>query len=184
MGSLRESVHAYLEPLRALRSDGARVVDAVRDRGARYPRASALAEPSLWAVGLLRVGATLRRGLGTSLGLSTLLRLGFHIDVWTDDIGPGLRLPHPFNIVIGDGVEIGPECTLLHGVTVQRGAGTRIGRGVVLANGTTVLAGSTVGDGCLVGAASVVRGAIPAASVAVGTPARVVRASRPGESAP
>ncbi|MBN8471343.1 hypothetical protein JYJ95_32975 [Corallococcus exiguus] len=87
-------------------------------------------------------------------------------------------------MVIGDGVEIGPECTLLHGVTVQRGAGTRIGRGVVLANGTTVLAGASVGDGSLVGAASVVRGDIPPASVAVGVPARVVRASRPGEAAP
>ncbi|WP_148712916.1 serine O-acetyltransferase [Corallococcus sp. AB030] len=173
-----------MEPLRALRSDRARVVDAVRDRGARFPRAAALADPSLWAVGLLRWGAVLRRGLGTSLGLSTLLRVGFHIDVWTDDIGPGLRLPHPFNIVIGDGVEIGPECTLLHGVTIQRGAGTRIGRGVVLANGTTVLAGASVGDGSLVGAASVVRGAIPPASVAVGVPARVVRACRPGEAAP
>ncbi|MCP3137421.1 acyltransferase [Pyxidicoccus xibeiensis] len=184
MHSLTESLHACMEPLRFLRSDGARVVDAVRGRGARFPRASALADPSLWAVGLLRVGAVLRRGVGTSLGLSTLLRLGFHIDVWTDDIGPGLRLPHPFNIVIGDGVKIGPECTILHGVTVQRGAGTRIGSKVVLANGTTVLAGAKVGDGCLVGAASVVRGEIPAASVAVGMPARVVRAPRPGETAP
>ncbi|WP_158621520.1 acyltransferase [Corallococcus aberystwythensis] len=184
MPLLSESVHACLEPLRFLRSDGGRVVDAVRARGARFPKASALADPSLWVVGLLRTAAALRRGLGTSLGLSTVLRLGFHIDVWTDDIGPGLRLPHPFNIVIGDGVEIGPGCTILHGVTVQRGAGTRIGRGAVLANGTTVLAGSTVGDGCLVGAASVVRGRIPAASVAVGAPARVVRASRPGEAAP
>jgi serine acetyltransferase len=143
-----------------------------------------LFDPSLWAVGLLRLSAALRGGLGSSLGLSTLLRLGFHIDVWSDTIGPGLRLPHPFNIIIGDGVEIGAGCTLLHGVTVQRGPGTRVGRGVVLANGVTVLAGSRIGDGSLVGAASVVRGEIPAASVAVGAPARVVRATRPGEAAP
>jgi acetyltransferase-like isoleucine patch superfamily enzyme len=55
---------------------------------------------------------------------------------------------------------------------------------VVLANGATVLTGAKIGDGCLVGAASVVRGEIPAASVAVGAPARVVRAARPGEAAP
>ncbi len=160
------------------------MVEAARARGARYPALSALVDPSLWAVGLLRLGAALRSGLGTSLGVSAVLRVGFHIDVWSDAIGPGLRLPHPFNIVIGDEVEIGPDCTLLHGVTIQRGPGTRLGRGVVLANGATVLTGAKIGDGCLVGAASVVRGEIPAASVAVGAPARVVRAARPGEAAP
>jgi serine O-acetyltransferase len=117
------------------------------------------------------------------LGTSTLLRLGFHIDVWSDAIGPGLRLPHPFNIIIGEGVEIGPACTLLHGVTLQNGSGTRVGQGVFLANGVTVLAGSRIGDGSLIGAASVVRGEIPPASVAVGAPARVVRATRPSEAA-
>jgi serine acetyltransferase len=160
------------------------VVEAARARGTPLPLVSALADPSLWAVGLLRVGAALRGGLGTSLGLSTVLRLAFHIDVWSDAIGPGVRFPHPFNIVIGDGVEIGPDCTILHGVTIQRGAGTQVGRGVVLANGTTVLAGARIGAGSLVGSASVVRGEIPPASVAVGTPARVIRPVRPGEAAP
>lgn len=168
---------------RALRADGARVVNAHRAAGARVPRAAAVLDTSLWALGLIRLGAAFRGALGTSLGLSTLLRLGFHIDVWSDAIGPGLRLPHPFNIIIGEGVEVGPACTLLHGVTLQNGAGTRIGRGVVLANGVTVLAGARVGEGSLVGAASVVRGEIPPASVAVGAPARVVRATRPGEAA-
>lgn len=183
MGSLSKSFHAFRVPLLALRSDRARVIHARRARGARFPEVSAWIDPSLWAMGLLRMGAALRAGVGTSLGLSTLLRLGFHIDVWSDAIGPGLRLPHPFNIIIGEGVELGPDCTLLHGVTLQNSPGTRIGRGVVLANGVTVLAGSRIGEGSLIGAASVVRGEIPPASVAVGVPARVVRATRPGEAA-
>ena len=183
MDSLLKSFHAFREPLLALRADGARVLNARRERGARLPRVAAAFDSSLWALGLLRFGAAFRGMLGTSLGLFTLLRLGFHIDVWSDAIGPGLRLPHPFNIVIGEGVEIGPACTLLHGVTLQNGRDTRVGRGVFLANGVTVLAGSRIGDGSLVGAASVVRGEIPPACVAVGAPARAVRATRPGEVA-
>jgi len=183
MVSLSNSFHAFCDPLLALRADGARVADACRARGARLPRAAAILDASLWALALLRLGASLRGTLGTSLGLSTVLRLGFHIDVWSDAIGPGLRLPHPFNIIIGEGVELGPACTVLHGVTLQNGAGTRIGQGVFLSNGVTVLAGSLIGEGSLVGAASVVRGEIPPASVAVGAPARVVRATRPGEVA-
>jgi serine acetyltransferase len=178
------SFSAFRQPLGAFLVDGARVLHAARERGARRPLLSTLSDPSLWAVGLMRLRTALRSGLGTSLGVSTVLRLGFHIDVWTDAIGPGLRLPHPFNIVIGDGVEIGQECTILHGVTVQRGEGTSIGRGVVLANGVTVLAGARIGDGSLIGTGSVVRGEVPAASVAVGAPARVVRATRAGEAAP
>ena len=183
MDSFSKSFHAFRAPLLALQADGARVVTARHARGARLPRAAAALDASLWALVLLRLGAALRGALGTSLGLSTLLRMGFHIDVWSDAIGPGLRLPHPFNIIIGEGVELGAACTLLHGVTLQNGAGTRIGRGVFLANGVTVLAGSRIGDGSLVGAASVVRGEIPPASVAVGAPARVVRSTRPGEAA-
>jgi acetyltransferase-like isoleucine patch superfamily enzyme len=45
-----------------------------------------------------------------------------------------------------------------------------------------VLRGATVGDGCLIGTASVVRGDIPARTVAVGAPARVLRAVREGEA--
>ncbi|ATB37114.1 transferase [Cystobacter fuscus] len=182
MGSRLKRFHAVAHSLRAFREDGARVVRVHREGGARLPRAAAALDASLWALALLRLGAGLRGALGTSLGVSTALRLGFHIDVWSDAIGPGLRLPHPFHIVIGRGVELGPACTVLHGVTLQNGD-TRVGRGVFLANGVTVLAGSRIGEGSLVGAASVVRGEIPPASVAVGAPARVVRATRPGEAA-
>ncbi|HVZ71405.1 MAG TPA: hypothetical protein VHJ20_03440 [Polyangia bacterium] len=170
-----------LRSLSAFAADADRVVAAERRRGARRPRLSAALDASVWALGLLRGSAALRAAVGSSLGLSSLLRLAFHIDVWTDDIGPGLRLPHPFGIVIGDGVTIGSGCTLLHDVTLQNGA-TEIGDGAVLANGVTVLAGADVGAGALVGSHSVVRGAIAPRTVAVGAPARAVRPVRAGES--
>ena len=50
-----------------------------------------------------------------------------------------------------------------------------VGRNVWIGNGVAVLAGASIGDGAIVGANSVVTGAIPAATLAVGAPARPVR---------
>jgi acetyltransferase-like isoleucine patch superfamily enzyme len=50
-----------------------------------------------------------------------------------------------------------------------------IGKNVWLGDGVAVLAGAVIGDGCVIGANSVVNGVVPAGTVAVGTPARVVR---------
>jgi acetyltransferase-like isoleucine patch superfamily enzyme len=46
------------------------------------------------------------------------------------------------------------------------------------------LDGAHVGKGCVIGAGSVVRGNIPAYSIAVGVPAKVVRSRVPGEQVP
>lgn len=54
-------------------------------------------------------------------------------------------------------------------------APTRIGKYCFIGMGARILAGSVLGDGCVVGANSVVRGEFPANSVVVGSPARAVR---------
>lgn len=163
-------------------ADARVVVQTARSRGARRPRLAACADPSLWVAGLIRTQSLFRTTLGGSLGTSAILRVVFHVDVWTDDVGGGLRLPHPFGIVIGEGVSLGEGCTLMHNVTMQRSRATKIGDGVVLGTGSVVLAEANIGAGSVIGAASVVRGTVPMRSVAVGQPARVVRAVRPGES--
>lgn len=52
---------------------------------------------------------------------------------------------------------------------------TRIGAGVWLGQNVCILAGSDVGERSVIGAGSVVKGYIPPYSVAVGSPARVVK---------
>ena len=51
---------------------------------------------------------------------------------------------------------------------------TKIGRDVWLGAGVKVLGGVTIGDGCIVGAGAVVTKNLPANSIAMGVPARVV----------
>jgi acetyltransferase-like isoleucine patch superfamily enzyme len=57
-----------------------------------------------------------------------------------------------------------------------------IGRNVWLGDGVCILAGATIGDGAIIGANSIVRGAIPPATIAVGAPARVIRQWDPTRS--
>ena len=57
-------------------------------------------------------------------------------------------------------------------------APVRIGRGTLVGAGAAILAGADIGSFCMIGANSVVKGAIPDFSVAVGAPARVVGSTR------
>lgn len=75
---------------------------------------------------------------------------------------------------------IGDEVTVGHRAVVH---GCHVGDGALIGIGAIVLDGAEVGEGALVGAGSVVTpGArIPARTLALGTPARVVRALRDDE---
>ena len=52
---------------------------------------------------------------------------------------------------------------------------TRIGKDVWIGASAVILGGVTIGDGCVIGAGSVVTKDLPAYSIAVGAPAKVVR---------
>ncbi len=58
-----------------------------------------------------------------------------------------------------------------------------IGDNVWLGDGVAVLAGASIGDGCVIGANSVVTGEIPPGCVAVGAPARLIRRWDAGSAA-
>lgn len=57
-------------------------------------------------------------------------------------------------------------------------APVRVGRGTLVGANAVILAGSDIGEHCIIGAGSVVRGTIPDHSIAVGAPARVVGSTR------
>ncbi|RLV94888.1 hypothetical protein JA1_001422 [Spathaspora sp. JA1] len=90
---------------------------------------------------------------------------------------------------IGDNVMCGPNVSILtptHPVDptlrssgLENALPVTIGNNVWLGAGSTVLPGVTIGDGCVIGAGCVVNKDIPANSVVVGVPGRVVKTMDP-----
>lgn len=91
----------------------------------------------------------------------------------------------PAKVTFGDNVFIGPNCgfyTANHPLDpTERNKGLetaepiKVGNNVWFGADVTVLAGVTIGDNCTIGTGSVVTKNIPANSVAVGNPCKIVR---------
>lgn len=91
----------------------------------------------------------------------------------------------PGKITFGDDVKIAPQCgfyTALHPLDPQQRKDNyeaaypiTVGNNVWFGGGVKVLPGVTIGDNAVIGAGSVVTKDIPANSLAVGNPCRVVR---------
>ena len=102
-------------------------------------------------------------------------------------IGPGLKLPHPVGIVIGDGVVIGAHARIYQHATLggrvvgdmHRNAYPTIGDNVTIFAGACVLGAVKIGDRCTIGANAVLLQDAPSDSVAVGAPARIAAAKTP-----
>jgi len=98
-----------------------------------------------------------------------------------------------FHVIAGNDLHIGSGCLISGYVFVtdtdhtfeqvnvpvfdqpNRVTTTHIGENCFLGIGARIQAGTILGDGCIVGANAVVRGAFPPHSVLVGAPARVVK---------
>lgn len=102
-------------------------------------------------------------------------------------VGPRCRFytVRSTRIAIGMNCDIGPEVCFMAGThltgTSSRRAGEEqcrdimIGNGCWIGMGTTLLAGVTIGPGTVIGAGALVNRDIPADSLAVGVPARVIK---------
>lgn len=138
---------------------------------------------------------SIRLGKNVLVGRMTMLKtrggsmnIGDHVH-----IGPNCLLGSAETLNVGPYSLIGFNCAiggLQHGFDdrskpileqdlVSRG-GVSIGRDVWVGTNATVMDGVSIGDGAVIGAGSVVTRDIPAYSVAVGSPAQVIR-ERSGE---
>ena len=136
-------------------------------------------------------GEIIRRLLGKT-GKAFLIEQPFYCD-YGYNIEIGENFYSNVNCVIldgakvtfGDNVFVAPNCgfyTAGHPLDVkQRNAGIEyaypitIGNSVWIGANVSVLPGVTIGDNCVIGAGSVVSRDIPANSVAVGNPCRVIK---------
>lgn len=135
----------------------------------------------------IRLGTGSRMAPNVSLrnGERIVVGKGCHIGersyIWAGD--------YTGRIVIGDNVSLGPEVFLTAAdYQFQAGRPFReqpkserdivIGNDVWLGTRVIVTAGVTIGNGCIVGAGSVVTKDIPDNSIAVGVPARVISSRR------
>ena len=98
-------------------------------------------------------------------------------------INAGCKFQDQGGIFIGDNTLIGHNtviATLNHGMLPdERGnlipSPVHIGKGVWIGSSSVILPGVTIGDNAVIGAGSVVTKDIPADSVAVGDPAKVIK---------
>jgi serine O-acetyltransferase len=96
-------------------------------------------------------------------------------------LGCGVFIDHGTGVVIGETAVVGDNVSMLHKVTLGGTGVTRgtirhpnIGNGVLLGAGATLLGNIKVGDGAHIGACSMVLDDVPAHSVAVGVPAKII----------
>jgi serine O-acetyltransferase len=104
---------------------------------------------------------------------------------FTAEIGPGLSLPHPYDIVLIPDCKIGARVSIYQGVTIGIVSGKTkdgrtspvIGDDVMLYTGAKILGPVTIGNHVTVGANSVVLTDIPDNTNAAGVPARIISRS-------
>ena len=105
----------------------------------------------------------------------------FQIDIHPQaTLMSGIMLDHGTGVVIGETARVGYNCSILHHVTLG-GSGKRgverhpkVGDGVLLGAGSTILGNIVIGEGSQVGAGTLVIDDLPAHSVAVGVPAKII----------
>lgn len=116
-----------------------------------------------------------------ALGKYKALKYQYGFDIeYSTKIGAGFYLGHWGGVVINGDVIIGENCNISHQVTIgsdaKHGADAVpvVGDKVYLVPGCKVFGRIALGDGCAVGANSVVLSDVPPGAAVAGLPARVV----------
>jgi serine O-acetyltransferase len=92
------------------------------------------------------------------------------------DIGVGFSLYHVFNTAFCDGVKIGNNVTITHGVTIGhvQGKAPVLLNNIYVGPGACILGGITIGNNAVIGANAVVIKDIPDNAIVVGNPSRII----------
>lgn len=103
-------------------------------------------------------------------------------------IGPGFCVVHSHKVVIGEGVVIGSNVRVSHGVSIGGDVGRSavvgcpvIGDNVMIGVDAYVIGAVTVGDWAMIGAKALVNKDVPPYGVVAGIPAKVLRIADPSE---
>jgi len=135
--------------------------------------------------GTRKISIGKRSRLGSNIELRTAEKGS--IDLGNDiRINRGCTLVSYSRIVVGDYAIIGEYVSIRdanHGMDINEPmryqqhtcAPVHIGRDVWIGRGSCILPGVSIGDGCVIGANSVVTVDIPAYSIAAGVPAKVIK---------
>ncbi len=88
-------------------------------------------------------------------------------------------------VEFGDNVFLGPNCSFYppehpldaktRNTFIEIGKPIKVGNNVWIGGSVTILGGVTIGDNCVIGAGSIVTKDIPANSVAVGNPCKIIK---------
>lgn len=139
-----------------------------------------------------------RKGLSFQEGFTTGYRC--RIDIFGDEtiklkIGKNCKIGDNVHIVASEKVSIGDDCLFASNIFVSdtdhggkndkpttppderelTSNPVEIGSNVWIGEGVAVLPGAKIGNGCIIGAHAIVKGEIPDYSIAVGSPAKVVK---------
>ncbi|MBI6077502.1 serine acetyltransferase [Clostridium perfringens] len=109
-------------------------------------------------------------------------KYGIHLGLNTK-IEQGIKLPHPTSIVIGEGVEIGSNCTIYQNVTIGKKRGNldteydypKLMNGVTVFPGACIIGDIVIGENSIIAANSVVvNGNVEANTIYGGVPAKCI----------
>jgi serine O-acetyltransferase len=154
-----------------------------RDPAARSRLDVVLTYPGLHAVWGYRLAHALWEGDMQLLArvVSAIVRMVTGVDIHPAAvIGQGLFIDHAIGVVVGETAVIGDDVTMYHGVTLgglTLSKGKRhptVGNRVMIGAGAKILGPVTLGDDSRIGANAVVVHDVPAGSVIVGVPGRLL----------
>jgi serine O-acetyltransferase len=156
-----------------------------------------LTHPGFWVVAIYRFGVWAHALPSPFLRipmwvLYRVLRIPWsmrNVDLWAGKtgarIGAGFCLIHPENVYICRGVEIGEDCLIFHEVTLGTGptpGRPKLGNKVDIYSGARLLGGVKVGDGAIIGPNCVVSRDVPAHSIVMVAPCKIIPQSMASET--